>query len=112
MAIVGGAAHREALKKTAAAQKVQDMKRDARRSLQQGGILYAQQECKAVENNEFAKLEAARAKIIRLERIASNKIKAIQTAKRIAAPKQLRAFNKANNIVVPRKPRVVIDLVE
>jgi hypothetical protein len=36
MAIVGGAAHREALKKTAAAQKVQDMKRDTRRSLQQG----------------------------------------------------------------------------
>jgi hypothetical protein len=47
-----------------------------------------------------------------MERIASNKIKAIQKAKEVAARKQLQAFNKANGIVVPQKPRVVVEFVE
>jgi hypothetical protein len=60
MAIAGGAAHREALKKTAATRKREDMRRDARRSLQTGGILHAQDGREAVENSGLAKLEAAR----------------------------------------------------
>jgi dihydroorotate dehydrogenase len=57
------------------------------------------------------KLEAAWEKIVRLERIASNKEKAAEKAWEVVQRKVQRAYNKAHGIVIhrPKKDTVVID---
>ena len=60
IAYASQAAHRDLLRTTAAAQKRKDAQKDARSSLQTGGVLYAQQGREAVKNSELKALEDAR----------------------------------------------------
>jgi len=59
IAVAAEAAHRDLLRTTAAAQKRKDMQKNARRSLQTGGVLYVQDGRNAVENSELLVLQDA-----------------------------------------------------
>ena len=106
IAFAAEAAHRDLARTTAAAQKRADARRDARQSLQTGGVLYVQNGREAVDNTELTKLAEARERLNRLEKRAANKVIKAQKAKDVAAGKVQRAYNKAHGIVIPRGPRV------
>jgi len=80
------------------------MQKDARQSLQTGGILYVQDGRNAVENSKLLALQDAQEKLKKLEKKAANKVIKAQKRKEIDARKVIRAYNKANGIVVWRGP--------
>ena len=106
IAFTAEAVYRDLAYTTAAAQKRADARRDARQSLQTGGVLYVQNGREAVDNTELAKLAEARERLNRLEKRAANKVIKAQKAKDVAARKVQRAYNKAHGIVIPRGPKV------
>ena len=69
-----------------------------------GGVLYVQNGRNAVENSELLVLQDAREKLKRLEKKAANKVIKAQKRKEIDARKAIRAYNKANGIIVRRGP--------
>ena len=87
IAFAAEAAYRDLARTTAAAQKRADARRDARQSLQTGGILYVQDGREAVDNTELVKLTEAQERLNRLEKRAANKVIKVQKAKDIAARK-------------------------
>ena len=80
------------------------MQKDARQSLQTGGVLYIQDGRNAIENSELLVLQDAREKLKKLGKKAANKVIKAQKRKEIDARKVIRAYNKANGIVVRRGP--------
>jgi hypothetical protein len=107
LAIANAGAHQyRQLQATHAAEKRrQQQRQDARKALQTGGVLYVHQARAMVKNSELQRLEEARLKLERMERIAANKAKREQLAHEVAARKQQRLYNKAHGITIPRKKK-------
>ena len=65
-----------------------------------GGVLYIQDRRNTVENSELLVLQDAREKLEKLKKRAANKVIKAQKRKEIDTCKVIRAYNKANGIIV------------
>ena len=69
-----------------------------------GGVLYVQDGRNAVENSKLLVLQDTQEKLKRLKKKAANKVIKAQKRKEIDTRKAIRAYNKANGIIVRRGP--------
>ena len=102
--VAAEAAYRDLLHTTAAVQKHKVMQKDAQQSLQTGGVLYVQNRRNTVKNSKLLILQNAQKKLKKLKKRAANKVIKAQKYKEIDTRKVIKAYNKANRIVVRRGP--------
>ena len=69
-----------------------------------GGVLYVQDGRNAVKNSKLLILQDVWEKLKKLKKKAANKVIKAQKCKEIDTRKVIRAYNKANGIVVRRGP--------
>lgn len=106
IAVAADAAFRDLKRQTAAALRREQSKKDSRRALQTGGLLYVQDGRDMCDGGDVAKMQAVADRLDRMKKIAANKAKREQLAVEVAQRKVQKAYNKKHGIVVQRGPYI------